>query len=62
MAKKGIQQEAVFPVYKINSYGVNVECTSDRSDATKVYNELSYEAEFWEVQADGSAKLLKRKL
>lgn len=62
MAKKNVQQEAVFPVYKVASQGVSIEYTPDLKSAEVAFSEAGNRTELWEVQADGSAKLLKRKV
>ncbi len=62
MSKKGIQQEAVFPVYKVDSQGISIEYTPDLKSAEGAFSEAGNRTDLWEVQADGSAKLLKRKL
>lgn len=56
------EQVAVFPVYRVTSYGKDVEFTPDLKTADYAYKDSQGSVKLWSVDADGSAKLLKQKI
>lgn len=54
-------QAPKFPVYRVVSYGKDVEFTPDLKVAEYAFKDCSEQVTLYEVQQDGSAKCIKQK-
>lgn len=48
-----------FPFFQVKSFGKVIDHTNDEQSALKTLREAVKPAEMWEVNADGSAKLIR---
>lgn len=59
--KQDKQTEAIYPVYRVTSFGVDVHFTPDRKSAEEAFRESQTDVKLWEVQASGAATLIMKK-
>ena len=61
MKKNKQQDQALFPVYRVTSFGKDVEFTPDIKTAEYAFKDSTGEVKLWSVEVSGSATLLKQK-
>lgn len=54
------EHKILFPFFQVKAAGTVVEHTNSQDAADKVYRDATKPAEIWQINSDGSAKLIRQ--